>query len=57
MKKILWLGFCFALLYWRVDTSAEVTMLDGVLYTLLMVYLVKDEFIKAWNQIMCEEVE
>ena len=57
MKKFLWLGFCFALLYWRVDTVAEVTAVDGILYTILMIYLVKDEFIKAWKEIVCEEVE
>ena len=57
MKKFLWLGFCFALLYWRVDTVAEVTAAEGILYTILMIYLVKDEFIKAWKEIVCEEVE
>ena len=54
MLKFLWKCLCFAFLYWVTDTT-EVTTADGIIYLLLMVYLVKDEVMKAWNEIMYEE--
>ncbi|MBQ3021923.1 MAG: hypothetical protein IJD91_01170 [Clostridia bacterium] len=54
--KYIWIFACFLFLHWVAETTA-VAWTDCIIHFLLMGYLIKDDVLELWHEVMCEEAE